>query len=911
MTEFVYHTPEKPKAQKALDKIREIARPRLLAGGAIVLLLVAIPLSIAAVQHKKNEIRTKAAPASGPTFERVEVVPFGANSSFTGNGWGPNLSRIVRMSNGDIYTTLLGNPHDSTQTHKEWRLAKRTAATGQWEVYSPPGATMTDVFHVPEVIRGPNDSFYIISWVNLLPRIWSSTTNTETAVPGNWYVNDRVATGYLESDYPGTAINANGDILTSQIAAGCNTCSTPSLNTKFNYVFKPAGSTAWTFNSVTQAIRHAYSYINLRQDQSFSSFGTADFKPVELGFPSYPDWATGACPGCSYAFEGIMGWLFQNATASTPTQVKIFDPEDPSRCLGNNSGSPTNVLARDGYEDANGRIHILYSMHSSQNNCAYEGYHAIVQNGQIVKNVKVGIPYENYGRIIQDTKGRYYFFSVLTHANYGNQCVMYLQSGLDGDTDGTQLSGVQIIPLNVANDCSNLQNHFIASPRHGTTLADYVDGVLATDHGYRSLYYRLRLAPVTATDVPTPSLTAPATTMPSPSVAPRTGKVNIYPATATHSVGETFPILVTVTADENFSAAQASISVSPNLSVLSVSQPDPQYGPCNFTTYTQSPTASNPSFAASYGPGYAANSCTVYSMNVQAVASGPATVTVNNNVVRSRATDADIGGGATNGAFTIQAGTGSIPATATILTSGASSNYLVGDTFTVDVRVNGGGNSFNAAQATVITSSNLSVLGVGIVPASSGGCNFSYTVSPTIANPSFAGAILGGSSSACTVYTLTLRAVASGTGSIQFSSASVKFAVNSSEILSGVTNGSMTIGVPATPSPTPTPTPNTTATPTPTGSAQPSPTAIVAPTASPVPTATVIPTATPATTCPAAFGKQADINNDGKVDITDLFQLANDWRKSTVQLLYSRSDINCDGIVDLTDLSILARLFGT
>lgn len=138
-------------------------------------------------------------------------------------------------------------------------------------------------------------------------------------------------------------------------------------------------------------------------------------------------------------------------------------------------------------------------------------------------------------------------------------------------------------------------------------------------------------------------------------------------------------------------------------------------------------------------------------------------------------------------------------ATATINASPSAGIINVGTPFTVTVNVNGQGQAFNAAQATASVSSNLQI--TSLSTPSTSPCNFTYTETPTTANPSFAGAILATSSTDCNVYTLTLTPLSTGTGTINFTNASVKAYSDNSEILSSVQNGSYTLVVP-TPTPT-------------------------------------------------------------------------------------------------------------
>lgn len=142
--------------------------------------------------------------------------------------------------------------------------------------------------------------------------------------------------------------------------------------------------------------------------------------------------------------------------------------------------------------------------------------------------------------------------------------------------------------------------------------------------------------------------------------------------------------------------------------------------------------------------------------------------------------------------------------TATIIATPSNGTFAVGQQFNVNVVINGNGQAFNAAEADVSVSSNLTVNSLALVSPSSGGCNFTFagtSSTPTAQNPSFAGAILNGSSELCTLYTLTLTANALGSGSITFNNSSVKAYADSDDILASVGNGSYTVSA-ITPNPT-------------------------------------------------------------------------------------------------------------
>lgn len=179
--------------------------------------------------------------------------------------------------------------------------------------------------------------------------------------------------------------------------------------------------------------------------------------------------------------------------------------------------------------------------------------------------------------------------------------------------------------------------------------------------------------------------------------------------------------------------------------------------------------------------------------------------------------------------------------TATISIAPSSGTFPIGQQFSVNLVINGGGQTFNAAQANVSISGNLSLLALTLTPPESGGCNFTFVnqnKTPTATNPSFAGGVLNSFSSQCTLYTMTLTGTTTGPATININQASVKGYENHGEILLSVQNGSYNIEVVSIPTPTdaPTATP-TTVVPTSTPTAAPT----SAPTLSPTPTSALLP----------------------------------------------------------------------
>ena len=120
-----------------------------------------------------------------------------------------------------------------------------------------------------------------------------------------------------------------------------------------------------------------------------------------------------------------------------------------------------------------------------------------------------------------------------------------------------------------------------------------------------------------------------------------------------------------------------------------------------------------------------------------------------------------------------------------------SGSYAVGQTFTITVKLDGGGFPFNAAKASVLVSPALSVQNVTI-----GDCGFAFVKPPVQTDPSFVGVILGGSAKNCSLYTLTVKAISEGKGTITFVNSSIKSYKSAVDILTSLQNGTFTVTPP-------------------------------------------------------------------------------------------------------------------
>lgn len=291
-----------------------------------------------------------------------------------------------------------------------------------------------------------------------------------------------------------------------------------------------------------------------------------------------------------------------------------------------------------------------------------------------------------------------------------------------------------------------------------------------------------------------------------PVVNQTTGKtaiISVSPSSTTIAKDGTTTIsLVIDGGGQAFNAAQSTVTVSSNLQVQTVTP-----GDCNFTFIT-TPTVNNLSYIGAILGG-SVTKCTLYTATVKGLSSGTGTITLTNNQVKAVSDSHEMFSQAINGTITITSTTPPTPTsiriptptvtpkptatptpakTATIAFTPSTSSVKVGSTFTTSLVIKGNGQAFNAAQSTVSYPSLIKVQNVTL-----GNCNFALVIQPTPSNLSYAGAILGGSTNSCTVYTVTFKAVSKGTATVSLTNNLVKSVANSSEIFKSATNGTYTI----------------------------------------------------------------------------------------------------------------------
>ncbi len=411
-----------------------------------------------------------------PTLVRSGLITSGAATGGDGgNGWGLSKLRIARTSDGTVYAAYVTPGTDSL--HKQWVLAARTNTSGTWTTRATGSAGREPV----NLLRTPSDQLNVVSWPNGLPALWSSSNGSSVAIPGAW----------PQSDYPyhAAGMSAQGNLYLLQSVCACS-AQTPDVPGEYAWSYYSPTDGQWHYNTFSTADRYTGMFLLPTGTNQLAMAGTRDVLWSELGY-------TQPAGAFNYVFNDARLWQFGSLTQPPSASIDVHQ-ELPTADYPN-----VHTSIDDAYVDTTGRTHILYSVVGASSGGQFIGRHAILQNGTLVKDVPTGIYYPNLSRLIQDTTGRFHLISACGTA-------VYVQSGLAGDTDGTQLGAVQTLNLTGSYVCNAL-NNYITAPRGGTPLADFVDGVF--DSGGQWVYYRIQLA--SPTSVPTPTST------PKPSPTPR------------------------------------------------------------------------------------------------------------------------------------------------------------------------------------------------------------------------------------------------------------------------------------------------------------------------------------------------------------------------------------------------------
>ena len=402
-----------------------------------------------------------------PYIERLELVATGLKTGDGGNEHGNNETRIIRSPFG-IFTVYnipsdtynpgwqCSNPADPTTCNwnQEWRMAKRIGDNQWQEIYD--GGWSGGVINL---MKSPSNQIYMINWPNKLPKI--QIFNPEGVfqqvynIPGPW-----IETWY---GYPGAGIDLNGNIVVLEISglAGFG-------ESGFLWSYFSSSDLQWHGGSTDTEFTQAYHFIFPAANGGFTLINTVDTPWENMGLCK-PPWWWHAC---------VFNYFTQWDKAGFSSALNGFKVREAFQV----ECEYVNSMAMESYKDLSGRTHSIYQYASNETGGTNQLRHAVVENGQVVADA--ALPSELGGtsaRIIQDAGGRFYVI--------GNGSIYPAES-----EDGTILGE----PVALDFQGHNVQVLYLAVPRGGVPVEDYIDGVFMESantgpNDGKWYYFRIRI----------------------------------------------------------------------------------------------------------------------------------------------------------------------------------------------------------------------------------------------------------------------------------------------------------------------------------------------------------------------------------------------------------------------------------
>jgi hypothetical protein len=361
-----------------------------------------------------------------------------------------NPPRIVRSKQGVFTSYLLPD--------RTYRVDQRTPAG--WVTVSKAGSGAFN--QAPVLVAAPDDTVYYFDWPAGNLRFWSKPPTKAEAISAwtelNWY----------RSEWPSASagISPEGEIYLM---------STPGYGATAGLLqwatYDTRTGTWGALHNETLPQHHDRMYLLPGRDHAFTftASRTVKWEGVGLTRPA------------GYWNENLQNRLSMWSTpnsASVPLTSAVVHEEKVTEKYG--TPWTTNDNAGDSYVDTKGRLHVIYLVQGESTQGAWVMHHAIFENGQLLKDVNTPI---GGAKMIQDTQGAFYYVCW-----DGNTALTVYKAT---DEYGLQVGDPVRLPLQGYKVGLSV---FLAAPRSGTALADYVDGVFQTDEPTpKWVYVRIRL----------------------------------------------------------------------------------------------------------------------------------------------------------------------------------------------------------------------------------------------------------------------------------------------------------------------------------------------------------------------------------------------------------------------------------
>jgi hypothetical protein len=443
----------------------------IIAGICLLLLICTLFMLVYAIRRLTAPNVAPSAPGQ-PTLEQLEPITeqaYGKNNQYVPNSWGVQKSRIIRASTGDLFTVYISEGSDVH--NRIWHLMhKAPGATGWQEIQS--GDAGTEPINI---LRGPHDEIHLFAWPNTdlqLQHIYSTDlgkTFQSEMIPGKWADDQGYSSG---------GINSQGDIVFYQTNAD-----EPGT---FLWTYYSPKVGHWQFHTTTTDFRYTYAFFFPGDKNDLTITAMRDVKRSLLGYAQPDD-------SFPWIFNEIKYFHISNVNNPSHTRQQVVVTQVNPQ----NISDHDITYQLDSYIDTVGRTHILY-------NNLYDGpnilHHAIIQDGELIKDVKLSVSSGVKARVIQDAVGHFY---IITMDSSGRSINVY--PGNASDRDGTDLNAPTKLNISAYPGCTDYDfchEPTFTEPRSGNALSNEIDGTYGNFN--REIYFRIRLRSSNQTSASSP-----------------------------------------------------------------------------------------------------------------------------------------------------------------------------------------------------------------------------------------------------------------------------------------------------------------------------------------------------------------------------------------------------------------------
>jgi hypothetical protein len=419
------------------------------------------------------------------------------NSSDGGNGWGPHKLRIVRSSNGKLFSVYPSGPDTVNKTYS---LMESTNGGSSWSRIND-GLTINGSVddggrETPLLLISPSDVVYLIGWAGGVPTLVNEGVNgagpySATPIPGSWQAGDNWP-------YAGAAIDSSGNLYVQENTASSTGGTSEDSGYLANLAWTTGGTGNFTWHfarlpAVPGAdYRSAYSFELPDNKGGLDVVATNDVSCANTSFTgntsiSNPAYTTQSTSSYGFIQDRVYDWHTANLNASGGPAWTIARVSQNTRATGGSdcasSGIVQNDYAQDAYRDTYGNVHVMYAFKPG-----YVGHHAVLGDSggtwKTLKDVTLPSGYcANEARVTQDSTGRFY---VISHCG-NNSLYVWPADTIDGTTVGS------LSTLTLTNAITGWD--YFAAPSGGTpTNRNYLDMVDPTNSATGLAYARIQFA---------------------------------------------------------------------------------------------------------------------------------------------------------------------------------------------------------------------------------------------------------------------------------------------------------------------------------------------------------------------------------------------------------------------------------